>query len=230
VSAAEGPAACPLCGAAAAVRPLVRAHGRDFLECGGCRLIHVPAEQRPTEAEERAHYASHRNEVYDPRYRGFLDRLALPLAERLAPGAEGLDFGCGPGPALARMLEERGFAMEVFDPFFAPHPEALRRDYDFVTCTETAEHFHHPGREFQRLDRLLRPGGWLGVMTEMPPDRPDLKRWRYARDPTHVAFYRSDTMRWIGGRFGWRPHFPAPNVVLFHKPPGSEWVLRTGSA
>ena len=65
------------------------------------------------------------------------------------------------------MLEEQGYRMSLYDPFFAPSPDALERRYDFITCTETVEHFYQPGKEFRRLDRLLRSGGWLGVMTEM---------------------------------------------------------------
>ena len=41
----------------------------------------------------------------------FLGRLAEPLVERLDPGASGLDFGCGPGPALAAMLTRRGYTV-----------------------------------------------------------------------------------------------------------------------
>jgi SAM-dependent methyltransferase len=181
-------------------------------------LTFLSPELRPDEEAERAHYATHENDAADPRYRAFLDRLAAPLAERLAPGAEGLDFGAGPAPALAEMLRERGFGVRVYDPFFAPDEEALRQTYDFIACSETAEHFFDPAAEFARLDALLRPGGWLGVMTEMLEDDATFTGWRYARDPTHVCFYRAETMRWIAERFGWSLHSPARNVTLFQKP------------
>lgn len=185
--------------------------------CGDCGLVFVSPEQRPSAEAERAHYATHRNDPLDPGYRAFLDRLALPLLERLPPGAEGLDYGSGPGPTLSVMLRERGFPMEIYDPVFAPDPGPLQRRYDFITCSETAEHFHHPAAEFARLDRLLRRGGWLAVMTEAPPEDRPLDQWRYARDPTHVCFYRPATMRWIARRHGWAAVFPRPHVVLFHK-------------
>ncbi|HEX2079952.1 MAG TPA: class I SAM-dependent methyltransferase, partial [Longimicrobium sp.] len=174
--------------------------------------------RRPDAAAERAHYGTHRNDVHDPRYRAFLARVADPLAQRLPPGAEGLDYGAGPAPALARMMEERGFRVSVYDPFFAPDEGVLRRRYDFVACTEAAEHFHHPAAEWARLDGLLRPGGWLGVMTELLDGVRGFAGWRYARDPTHVCFYAEETMRWIADRFGWRMESPGRNVVLFHKP------------
>ncbi|MEI4850515.1 class I SAM-dependent methyltransferase, partial [Klebsiella pneumoniae] len=83
----------------------------------------------------------------------------------LGPGARGLDFGCGPGPALATMLREAGMDMALFDPFFYPQASVLERQYDFITCTEVVEHLHRPAEVFRQLDRLLAPGGWLGVMT-----------------------------------------------------------------
>jgi len=177
----------------------------------------VPAEQRPSPTEERARYETHRNDPGDEGYRAFLNRLAEPLAERLRPGAEGLDYGSGPGPTLSVILEEQGFRMAIYDPFFAPDESALARTYDFITCTETAEHFFDPAAEFIRLDRLLRPGGWLGVMTQKLDDAPPLDQWRYARDPTHVCFYHSATMRWIAAHFRWELRFPARNVVFFRK-------------
>lgn len=177
-------------------------------------------EDRPSPAEERARYETHENRPSDPRYRAFLDSLCVPLVQRLPPGAEGLDFGSGPGPTLSVMLEERGFSMRIFDPFFAPDPEILACTYDFITCTETAEHFFAPGQEFQRLDRILRPGGWLGVMTEMVEEDRAFEGWHYVRDPTHVAFYRRATMEWIAGAFGWTVEFPSRTVALFRKPDG----------
>ena len=47
----------------------------------------------------------------------------------------GLDFGAGPGPALAAMMSEDGFDVAIYDPFFQPDAEALQRKYDFITCT-----------------------------------------------------------------------------------------------
>jgi hypothetical protein len=211
------PPACPLCGAARAL-PFAAAAGRRYLRCAACRLAFMAPEDRPDEAAELAHYGTHENDPADPRYRAFLSRLADPLAARLAPGAEGLDYGCGPGPALAMMLEERGFPMAVWDPFFAPDASVLDRTYDFVTCTETAEHFFHPAREFARLDGLLPAGGWLGVMTELLDDARDFSGWRYARDPTHVSFYAEETMRWIAEAFGWGMEIAGRGVVLFRKP------------
>jgi SAM-dependent methyltransferase len=208
-------AACPLCGGAAL--PFACVHSRDYFSCDGCGLAFVAPWQRPEPAAERARYDTHRNDPADPGYRAFLGRLAEPLAARLPPGATGLDYGSGPGPALSLMLEERGFRMRIFDPFYAPDPAPLLRTYDFITCTEVAEHFFDPATEFARLHDLLRPGGWLGVMTLLLDGDIDFAAWWYVRDPTHVCFYRPRTMQWLADRHGWS-YEPLPQgVSLFRR-------------
>lgn len=172
----------------------------------------------PDRATELATYRRHQNDPEDPRYRAFLARLVEPLRRRLQPGMVGLDFGCGPGPALAPMLARHGLEVDDYDPFFRPCPPR-RTGYDFIACSEVVEHLHAPGRVFRTLDRLLRPSGWLGVMTGMLEDDAGFAGWWYRRDPTHVSFFRRDTMRWIARRFGWHVVFPAATVTLFQKPP-----------
>lgn len=197
--------------------PFADVHGRRYCDCVACGLVHLAPADRLGPAAERAHYGTHENDPADPDYRAFLGRVADPLVARLDPGAEGLDFGAGPGPTLSVMLEERGFAMSVYDPFFAPDTTPLTRRYDFITCTETVEHFFHPGAEFRRLDRLIRPGGWLAIMTEVYQDGRSFEGWRYARDPTHACFYRIRTLEWLADRFRWSLERPSPNVALFRK-------------
>ena len=136
----------------------------------------------------------------------------------LAPGAKGLDFGAGPGPALAMMMGEEGFNIHLYDPIFHPNASTLEQTYDFITCTETAEHLANPIREFQILDRMLRPLGWLGVMTGMLESWNAFAEWYYHRDPTHICFYSKCTMQWVANVFSWDIHFPRQNVVLFRKP------------
>lgn len=207
---------CPLC-ASPDARPFEEIRAARYFRCPVCLLTFLAPELRLDAEAELAHYGTHENDPADARYRAFLDRLAAPLAERVAPGAEGLDFGSGPEPVLAMMMEERGFRVRAYDPFFHPDDDALRRTYDFIACSETAEHFFAPAAEFARLDAMLRPGGWLGVMTGLLTEDAAFTGWRYARDPTHVSFYRPETMRWIAQRFGWTPHEVGRNVVLFEK-------------
>ncbi|MBI5201901.1 MAG: class I SAM-dependent methyltransferase, partial [Elusimicrobia bacterium] len=136
---------------------------------------------------------------------------------RLAPGAEGLDYGCGPGPTASVMMRERGFAMTDYDPYFAPDAAALSRSYDFVVATEVLEHLRRPAGDLARLDGLLKPGGILGAMTGVLEDDAAFAGWWYRGDFTHIAFYRPETLAWISRRFGWELARPSRDVALFRK-------------
>jgi SAM-dependent methyltransferase len=205
---------CPLCATATRQR-IEHDSGRPCFVCGTCALVHVARSHRLDRAHEAAHYGTHDNSPHDPHYRAFLDRLLLPLVQRLSAGAHGLDFGSGPGPTLSVMFEERGFPMQIYDPFFAPDASVLRRRFDFVSCSETVEHFFDPAAEFARFDRLVEPGGWLGIMTRMTPALSEFRHWHYVRDPTHVCFYGRETMQWIAAWHQWELEMPCANVALF---------------
>lgn len=195
-------ATCPLC-LAAGLEEFAEIAPRRYLHCRACDVVVLDPGQLPPPAEERAEYALHRNHPGDPHYRRHLAQLTDPLTAGLPPGAEGLDFGCGPGPAVSAMLTERGFRMADYDPYFRPDRAVLAASYDFIACTEAAEHFHRPAREFALLARLLRPGGRLGVMTRLRTGAVDFGQWWYTRERSHVTFYSPGTMRWIAARHGW---------------------------
>ncbi len=200
---------------------MARLDGCDYWRCDRCALRFLDPAHHPDAATERAVYACHDNRVDDPRYRRFLARLADPLRARLPPGASGLDYGCGPGPALAALLTEAGHPTAIYDPVFAPDRAALAARHDFVTCTETAEHFHDPAAEFARLRGLVRPGGWLAVMTCFQTDDARFAQWHYRKDPTHVAFYRAATFRWLADQWGWACTLPRKDVALLQRPGGA---------
>ena len=208
---------CPVCRGGRAAHFLA-VDVRDYWRCPDCLATFLQPDQRPSPEEEKAHYDHHENELDDPRYRAFLSKLSTPLLKRLPPGSSGLDYGCGPGPALAAMLTEAGHSVALYDPFYHPDPAPLSQTYDFVTCTETAEHFHDPAAEFDRLGGMIRPGGWLALMTCFQTDDARFADWHYRRDPTHVVFYRDTTLRQIASRQSWACEIPVKDVVLMRKP------------
>lgn len=207
---------CPVCGAKSDA--LIEVDDKTYFRCPTCAVRFLDPSVRLSREDEYAHYLHHENDVNDPGYRRFLSKLADPLLDRLQPGSKGLDYGCGPGPALAAMLREAGHDMAIFDPFFAPDPAPLSAVYDFVTCTETAEHFHDPAGDFSRLRDLVRPGGWLAVMTCFQTDDDRFANWHYRKDPTHVVFYRAETFEHLARQWGWRCEMPAKDVALLRRP------------
>lgn len=208
---------CPVC-EQAETEAFVRIGAYEYWRCGVCEARFLEPAGRPGAQAEYQHYLTHENEVGEAGYGRFLSKLAEPMLAVLPAGSEGLDYGCGPGPALAVMMAEQGHSVAYYDPFFAPYPEALLRPYDFVLCSEAAEHFHDPAGEFRRLWGLVRPGGWLGVMTCFQTDDARFATWHYVKDPTHVVFYREATLRWLARAAGWSCHIPYKDVALMQKP------------
>ena len=116
---------------------------------------------------------------------------------RLAAGSRGLDFGCGPAPALAELLQQQGFEVALYDSFFRPDSAALDGDYDFICATEVVEHLRDPDQVFRNLFNMLKPGGWLAIMTKLVIDQEAFSQWHYIRDLTHICFYCRNTFAFI---------------------------------
>lgn len=210
------PDPCPLCDQVSlSLLPAVRS-GR-YRHCANCDLIAQVPDELPDSLRELALYYTHQNAADNLGYQRFLAQLTEPLCARLPVGAQGLDYGSGPEPVLAGLLTGRGFVTVAYDPFFAPRTDLLESTYDFVVCTEAAEHFHRPGREFSRLVEQLVPGGWLGLMTELHDGPAGFGDWWYHKDPTHVSFYSACTIDWIARHFGFRVDVCGPRVVLLQK-------------
>ena len=208
---------CPLCGSSD-YQEFSFDTRRHYLRCQQCLLVFVPARYRLTRELELREYDKHENAIDDPGYRRFLGRLFDPLVQRLPAGASGLDFGCGPGPALAHMLSEAGFQVRLYDSFYQPDDGALTGVYDFICATEVVEHLHRPGAELERLWGLLHPGGVLGVMTKLVIDAQAFSRWHYKNDPTHVCFFSRETWQWWAREFDADLVFVGADVMLLGKP------------
>lgn len=116
------------------------------------------------------------------------------------------------------MLREAGHDIALYGPFFALDPAPLQETYDFVTCTEAAEHFHRPAQEFERLRRSARPGGWLAIMTCFQTEDARLEAWPYRKHPTHVVFYREETFRYLAACWDWTCDVSTKDVVLMCRP------------
>ena len=205
---------CPLCGSQETTL-FHKDRYRTYFMCPGCGLVHVPKQYHLSHEKEKHRYDLHNNDAEDEGYRRFLDKLVSPLVDRLNKGAEGLDYGSGPVPVLSEMLSERGFKMALFDPCYAGDRSVLERNYDFLTCCETVEHFADPEKEWKNMVGLVKKGGWMGIMTQMQESVDDFARWHYINDETHICFYSESALKWIAGKYGMKAFFYNTSVVLF---------------
>jgi len=211
---------CPLCANPEGSKPFHDDRRREYYRCPCCRLIHVPPSQFLSLEAERAEYDKHKNSPDDAGYRTFLSRLFFPLNTRLSPASHGLDFGSGPGPTLSLMFAETGHRMSLFDPFYAPEKQVLTRQYDFITASEVVEHLHSPADELKLLWSILKPGGWLGIMTKLALDRAAFSCWHYKNDSTHVCFFSCTTMDWLAKQWQVELQQVGKDVFLFQKGKG----------
>ena len=189
----------------------------EYFRCKTCLGLFIDPESRLSPQEEKERYSLHNNDVEDPEYRKFLSKLYDPLIKKLKKESRGLDYGCGPGPALASMLREGGFSVDIYDPYFFPDESYRDKEYDFITCTEAAEHFYEPQKEFNKLDQVLADKGILGVMTNFYEDTINFEDWYYRKDPTHVVFYTVKTLQCIAEERSWKADIQSKNVVFFKK-------------
>jgi len=209
---------CPLCNHTP-TQDFYQGPRRRYLCCPVCALIFVAREHLLSPNDEQARYDLHENDPQDPGYRNFLSQLVTPLLERLdPPPLSGLDYGSGPGPALAVMLGEQGYEISLYDPYYAPQPDVLERTYDFVTCTETMEHFYTPHKEWDILVKLVKPGGLLGIMTKLIDQPEKFPDSHYSKDDTHVSFFSRRTFSILAENDDLAVEFFGDNVVLFRKP------------
>jgi hypothetical protein len=169
----------------------------------------------PKPEEEKARYELHRNEPDDKRYAGFLYSFIHPLQKRITKTAKGLDYGSGPTPVLAILLKKDGYQIATYDPFFTNDSAVLNNQYDYLTCVETAEHFHHPEKEWNIMSKLVKKGGWIGIKTSLYDEQINFSSWHYKRDFTHVCFYSKATFTWIGEKYKLTPDFLDESTVFF---------------
>ncbi|MEJ2742987.1 MAG: class I SAM-dependent methyltransferase [Gammaproteobacteria bacterium] len=190
---------------------------RIYLRCQSCHLVYVPPQYHLSFEEQKCVYDQHENHAEHTGYRHFLSRLLNPLLTRLPSSSSGLDFGCGPSPVLAGMIQSAGHHVTLYDPLYANNPAVLHAQYDFITATEVIEHVFDPARELNTLWNCLRPNGILALMTKLVKDQNAFTTWHYIRDITHINFFSPETFQWLSQCWHTECEFIGADVMLFRK-------------
>ncbi|MFC0117712.1 class I SAM-dependent methyltransferase [Pseudoalteromonas xiamenensis] len=191
---------CGLCGCSQLLF-FVEDKRRTYLQCAECKLVFVPSQQHLSQHDEKAIYDQHENALEDDGYRHFLSRALEPVVARVGVGSCGLEFGCGPGPLLAKMLEERGMQVELYDLYYYPNKTVFNKRYDFITCTEVIEHVAQPKAVFEQLFSILKSGQPLVMMTKLVIDAERFSTWHYKNDLTHISFFSRETFEFVARQY-----------------------------
>lgn len=207
---------CTLCSAETEPFYYYEKEARQYHRCPNCRAVLMDIDDYPTPDEEVHRYESHNNNVEDPRYQNFVSPLVELIRKHFEPNDLGLDFGSGTGPVITKMLNDQGYELNVFDPFFDNNPQVLDLKYDYIVSCEVIEHFHNPYEEFQQLRGMLKSGGALFLKTDPYTEDRDFHAWYYKSDETHVFFYHPETFKWIKEEFDFsRLEIDGRHISLF---------------
>lgn len=204
---------CPLCNSAATLFCEKPKH--LFYKWSNCEGIFRPKHTFLTAEKEKDHYEKHNNDVFDERYQAFVSPIVNAVLHDFSPEAKGLDFGSGTGPVIAKMLTDKDFQVQNYDLFFANDLALLKEKYDYVSCCEVMEHFHHPYQEFELLKSLLLPKGKLYCKTEVYTNQKPFENWYYKDDFTHVFIYQPKTLEWIKNEFHFSKLIIKEKLIVF---------------
>lgn len=153
----------------------------------------------------------------DKGYQSFTAPLTNAILENHSSEHFGLDYGCGTGPVISRQLIENGYQVKLYDPYFFNDEDYLNYRYDYIFSCEVFEHFYQPKQEIEKLSLLLKPGGYIYIMTYLYHNGIDFKNWYYRRDPTHVFIYTRKTIEFIINKYNFVLEKMTDRLVIMKK-------------
>ena len=166
--------------------------------CLSCGVIFKDPAFFVDEEDEKKKYDEHENDIGNEGYVNFLmNFFESSVAPYIAQGHI-LDFGSGPTPVFRDLLTALGYKVTIYDYFYADDLSYLNDKYDLITMVEVAEHLQNPMPILEQLKSILKPGGYLSILTLFhPKDFDQFRNWWYIRDETHVVFYTAETFQKI---------------------------------
>lgn len=187
---------CPLCQTA-----LNNKIDNYYFTCSKCDAYVKDKQYYISKNLEKERYQEHNNDVNDLAYQKFTAPITNAILEEYSPQHLGLDYGCGTGPVITKLLKDQNYNVHLFDPYFHPNTNYQKHQYDYIFSCEVFEHFYQPKLEIEKLLSLLKPNGLLLIKTHLYQSGIDFTNWYYRNDPTHVFIYTEKTIRFIAKKY-----------------------------
>jgi hypothetical protein len=136
-----------------------------------------------------------------------------------------LDYAGGYG-VFARLMRDEGYNFFRHDPYceniFAKHfdkSDSGIATFDVLTAFEVFEHFNEPIPEMEKLFALSP--NILFSTTLLPEKETEINDWWYLSTETgqHIAFYSTNTMKYIAKKYNKQYYFSDNNIHLFTSQP-----------
>ena len=188
-----------------------------YFICETCGAYVKDKQYYISQKQEKARYEKHNNDVTDVGYQKFTSPITEAILENHLKEELGLDYGCGTGPVISKQLTDKGYQVNLFDPFFYPDNDYLNHLYDYIFSCEVFEHFYYPKQEIEKLLLLLKPNGKLYIMTHLYNNNIDFKNWYYRKDPTHVFIYTKKTFDFIEREYNLKIEKLTDRLIIVNK-------------
>ena len=194
---------------------------RDVYTCEHCDLVFSDASAHLLPQVEKQRYQQNCKKKQSA-LALFLINLRAQCEQGATAPLSGLNFGRVLQPSSLSSIRSQRHSMAQYDPFFAPHHELLKQQYDYICCYQVFEHFRSPFKEWSLLGSMLKPGGWLAINTKLLTDLGSFDRWHHKNNPTHVSFYQHSTFEYLAEQAGFKLSFAPNDLILVQKPSGSD--------
>ncbi|MDR0228570.1 MAG: class I SAM-dependent methyltransferase [Flavobacteriaceae bacterium] len=188
-----------------------------YYTCPTCGAYVKDIEFYYTAEKEKQHYEYHNNDVNDIGYQNFTAPVTNTILECCTPDMLGLDYGCGKGPVITRQLEEKGYQIKLYDPYFHPKLNYLENRYDYIFSCEVFEHFYQPAIEIEKLTSILKTNGLLIIKTHLFNNQTDFSTWYYRKDETHVFIYTFKTFEYIALKYAYQIEQLNERLIVLRK-------------
>lgn len=192
---------------------------KKYYKCKKCEFIFIDTSHLLSLEDENKRYEIHNNEISDPSYRAYFKNFINYIEDSLNIDDTILDYGSGPQPVLADVMEEYGYKVNIYDKFFHNEKESFKKKYDVIISTEVFEHIYNPTKTLETLLSILKENGKLIIMTAVsPPTDEEFKKWWYIQDPTHVVFYNKKTFDIISRKHSLNIiKYNYKNIIIFQR-------------
>lgn len=177
---------------------------KTYTHCLNCQCIALEPSFWVSKKDERNQYDQHKNSLENEGYvKMFEDFLDFFWKDIVPESPFVLDFGSGPTPVLATLLQRRGALVTCYDKFYHPDTSFEHHHYDLITSTEVFEHLENPLETLRHLTQHVKNKGYIAIMTLFHDNSMEIFwKWWYRRDPTHIVFYTPLTLQYLAKQCG----------------------------
>ncbi|MDO6677973.1 MULTISPECIES: methyltransferase domain-containing protein [unclassified Shewanella] len=206
---------CPLCRYRAEF--FLQDKKRAFYRCDQCGLVFANPQSHLMPAAQLQRYGRANKASKQKQLIQFIKPLLSQISAQQSGSLTGLNFGRVLDKASLDKIEHAGHRLYQYDPFVKADQQLFNQQYDFICCYRVLEHFQQPGKEWQLLSKLLKPGGWLAISTSLMTDLNHFSKWHFKNNPTHVSFYQQQTFEYLAQHSEFTLLFAAKELVLMQK-------------